>query len=92
MKRINAAFGGGVLALATVLAFTNLEGTENFSNAQMAPNGPYRDGIYQAKLDADLGREPHLSIARWSSDADRASFQAGYEDASAQLRINPRSW
>jgi len=39
----------------------------------------FRDGAYQAKIDVESGRKPHFSSGRWSTDQDRASFIAGYE-------------
>jgi hypothetical protein len=42
-------------------------------------DGPFRDGLYQAKLDTEEGRKPHPAIGRWSSAEARASFLAGYQ-------------
>jgi hypothetical protein len=52
-----------------------LRGTFNVRQADAA----YRDGAYQAKIDVESGRKPHFSSGRWSTDQDRASFIAGYE-------------
>lgn len=41
----------------------------------------FRDGAYQAKIDVDRGRKAHVSSGRWSTDQDRASFIAGYEES-----------
>jgi hypothetical protein len=38
-----------------------------------------RDGRFQARLDAQNGRKPHISIGRWSTNRDRALFIAGYQ-------------
>jgi hypothetical protein len=45
----------------------------------------YRDGSYQAKIDVAKGRKPHLSSGRWSTDQDRASFIAGYQQTYHEL-------
>ena len=45
----------------------------------------YRDGSYQAKIDVAMGRKPHLSSGRWSTDQDRASFIAGYQQSYHEL-------
>ena len=45
----------------------------------------YRDGAYQAKIDVDRGRKAHVSSGRWSTDQDRASFIAGYEESFRRL-------
>src|SRR5689334_2856827 len=43
-----------------------------------ATNAAFRDGMFMARYDIEQGRKLHLSSGRWSSDADRASFIAGY--------------
>jgi hypothetical protein len=48
------------------------------SPAQLA-DAAFRDGVFQARIDVENGRKPHLSSGRWSTDQDRASFIAGYE-------------
>jgi hypothetical protein len=50
-------------------------------NVTQPTNGAFRDGLYMARLDIENHREPHLSIGRWSSDTDRASYIAGYRQA-----------
>ncbi len=42
-------------------------------------DAPFRDGLYQAKLDTEEGRKSHPAIGRWSSAEARASFLAGYQ-------------
>src|SRR5579864_7375769 len=54
-----------------------LGGTLNVKQADAA----FRDGAYQAKIDVESGRTPHFSCGRWSTDQDRASFIAGYEQS-----------
>lgn len=54
-----------------------LGGTLNVKQADAA----FRDGAYQAKIDVESGRKPHFSCGRWSTDQDRASFIAGYEQS-----------
>ena len=51
-----------------------------------ATNAPFRDGLYWGKLDAENGREPHLSVGRWSTSENRASFKSGYEEGYRQAR------
>ena len=50
-------------------------------DAEHATNAAFRDGSFQARLDLENGRKPHLSVGRWSTDEDRASYIAGYEQA-----------
>jgi hypothetical protein len=39
----------------------------------------FRDGMFQAKLDVQSGRRPHVASGRWNTNADRALFIAGYQ-------------
>jgi hypothetical protein len=45
----------------------------------------FRDGLFQAKLDVQGGRKARIASGRWSSDQDRASFIAGYQQTYRQL-------
>jgi hypothetical protein len=49
----------------------------------------YRDGLYQAKLDARQGRRPHLAVGRWSTQSARASYVAGYQEGYRQAVGSP---
>jgi hypothetical protein len=52
-------------------------------------NAPYRDGLYMGMLAAARGGESHISTGRWMTEADRASFKAGFQqgyDAGPVLR------
>lgn len=48
-------------------------------NVSQEIDAAFRDGHYQAKLDAQEGRKPHFSIGRWNTEAARALFIAGYQ-------------
>lgn len=41
--------------------------------------GPFRDGLYLGRLTAARGEESHISQGRWSNQADRNLFAAGYK-------------
>jgi hypothetical protein len=59
-----------------------------------ATSAPYRDGLYLGKLAAASGGEPHISSGRWTTEADRASFKAGFRqgyDAGLVLRASKGS-
>ncbi len=59
-----------------------------------ATSAPYRDGLYLGKLTAAGGGEPHISSGRWATEADRASFTAGFQqgyDAGLELRASKGS-
>ena len=46
--------------------------------ASQVTSGPFRDGLYLGKLAAESGGEAHISSGRWATEADRASFTAGF--------------
>ena len=59
-----------------------------------ATNAPYRDGLYLGKLAAARGGESQISTGRWTTEADRASFTAGFQqgyDAGLVLRASKGS-
>lgn len=62
--------------------------------AARATSAPYRDGLYLGKLAAARGGESQISTGRWTTEADRASFKAGFQqgyDAGLVLRASKGS-
>ena len=53
--------------------------------AATATDGAFRDGLYLGGLAAQRGEEPRIAEGRWSSQSDRASFTAGYQQGYDQL-------
>src|SRR5450755_13563 len=49
------------------------------ANAPLASDAAFRDGLYVGKLAAEAGRPLHAPAGRWSRDADRANFVAGFQ-------------
>jgi hypothetical protein len=45
-----------------------------------ATSAPYRDGLYLGKLAAARGGESQISTGRWTTEADRVSFAAGFRE------------
>ena len=90
MKRSFFAVLALGLALVGVLSLVNHSNQVEVSGPALATNGAFRDGMYQARMDAQLNRKPKLRTGRWSSDADRAWFVAGYQQASGNLFGNSR--
>jgi hypothetical protein len=41
-------------------------------------DGAFRDGLYLGRLAAESGAAPRVVAGRWATEADRASFTAGY--------------
>lgn len=73
------------LSFATgVIVGSSHRSTSANSNSAQALDPAYRDGLYQAKLDAREGRRPHLAIGRWSNESARASYAAGYQEGYRQ--------
>ncbi len=57
-------------------------GINKAEQKEIAPtDAAFRDGLYLGQLDAKSGRTPHLSVGRWSSAKDRASFKSGYQQS-----------
>ena len=50
----------------------------------------FRDGLYLGKLDAKSGRTQHVSVGRWNSAEDRASFTAGYQQSYRDVQMAAR--
>jgi hypothetical protein len=77
LKKVS--FAAIILGFAVAAAFYSAYSRQALNAPNTALNAAFRDGIYQAKLDDQLGRKPSFSTGRWISDADRKSFLAGYE-------------
>lgn len=86
MRLKNAMIVAAGFGLLATLGFTGRVRTNQVRSNDIATNGAFRDGLYQAKLDEQSGRKPHVRTGRWTSDADRASFLAGYQRQSERLR------
>jgi len=90
-----------VLSL-TVLVFATSFGAANIAiknglrhqtptaNPMYATSAAFRDGIYEGKMDVQLGRMQHLMTGRWRSDQDRRLFVMGYMQSYGQ-RIDSAS-
>ena len=78
MKKQSLLAMAAVLSVGVGLAAMSSRGLRETLNVKQA-DAAYRDGAYQAKIDVQSRRKAHLSSGRWSTDQDRASFIAGYE-------------
>jgi hypothetical protein len=56
------------------------------SEALLANDGAFRDGLYLGKLAAEGGQQSRLAIGRWSTEQDRSQFAAGYRRGYEQAR------
>jgi len=68
-----------VIALAAALFHSN-DSSLGSVNPEISQNtdGAFRDGLFVGKRAAADGVAPHAPIGRWATEADRASFRAGY--------------
>ena len=66
------------IAVGLVVGFSVRISQPGSANRQ-AVDAAFRDGMFQAKLDVESGRKPHVDCGRWNSNADRALFIAGYQ-------------
>ena len=66
------------IAVGLVVGFSVRSPQPGSANRQ-AVDAAFRDGMFQAKLDVESGRKPHVDCGRWNSNADRALFIAGYQ-------------
>jgi hypothetical protein len=80
MKKQSALVVTAVLCVGLGLVVVASHGMRGALIVKQA-DAAYRDGAYQAKIDVDRGRKAHVSSGRWSTDQDRASFIAGYEES-----------
>jgi len=80
MKKQSLFALAAVLCVGLGIVAASSHGLRETFNARQA-DAAYRDGAYQAKIDVENGRKAHFSSGRWSTDQDRASFIAGYEQS-----------
>jgi hypothetical protein len=55
------------------------------SDVRGSTDAAFRDGLFLGRQDAEHGRKPHLSTGRWSVEADRRLFVAGYSQAYGEI-------
>jgi hypothetical protein len=79
MKKQSLFVLASILCVGLGLVAVTSHGLRGALNVKQA-DAAYRDGAYQAKIDVEGGRRAHFSSGRWSTDQDRASFIAGYEE------------
>jgi hypothetical protein len=67
----------GAAALFTLVIATAHQPSVT-ADARLVNDAAYRDGLYQARLDASQKHAAHITSGRWATSEDRASFIAGY--------------
>ena len=82
MNRVSLFASLIALSLGTVSVF-HVQRRPNFlstnENVSHITDGAFRDGLYLGRLAAENGVAPHVVSGRWATEADRASFTAGYQ-------------
>jgi hypothetical protein len=73
-----------LLAATVLVAGIRTSAPQISASREPVTNAAFRDGMFAANYDMAQGRILHLSSGRWSTDADRASFIAGYHQALRQ--------
>jgi hypothetical protein len=51
----------------------------------MRLNGPFRDGLYMARLAQQRGEQRQPAVARWATEVQRVAFSAGYDQGSYRI-------
>lgn len=81
------------LCAGVVFARMNVAPEDSFpkvrENNLLQTLGPFRDGFYLGRRAAGRAEDPHISLGRWSSPANRELFAAGYRqgyDEAATVR------
>ena len=71
------------LCAGVVFVLRNTAHQNSFPEVQddrpLQTSAAFRDGVYLGALAAKRGEEPHVAEGRWSNQADRISFTAGYQ-------------
>jgi hypothetical protein len=80
-KKSSLAIAAAALSVTTSWAMLSAPKIEHRAAVILhANNAAYRDGLYQAKMDAADGARSKPSVGRWSTDKDRSAFLEGYRD------------
>ena len=81
MKRLFLFVLAVSVAMAALTSRSLLTKTDSSADhaVSQASNAAFRDGLHLGRFDARSGRSRHLSVGRWSSDANRVWFVAGYQ-------------
>ena len=78
MKQFSAIFLAGLMGFSMGATLPR-RAADRPNASPNATSAAFRDGLHLGRLDGQSGRSPHVSIGRWSNEADRALFAVGYE-------------
>ncbi|MGD0269705.1 MAG: hypothetical protein ABSB14_11630 [Candidatus Sulfotelmatobacter sp.] len=73
------AFALALCVGVAAVAWSSSQAPQDSSASTQQISAAFRDGLYSGRLDAQRGVAPHVSTGRWSAQADRESFAAGYK-------------
>jgi hypothetical protein len=63
----------------------------NSEETAQATNAAFRDGLFLGQRDAKEGRQHQPTTSRWTAEADRRDFAAGYRLGYAKITAAPGS-
>jgi len=67
------------LSLGTTLMVANEGRNGSNSDAVLAQDGSFRDGLFVGRFTAEQGLPMRPPVGRWSTRRDREAFVAGYQ-------------
>jgi len=71
-----------ILGICCGLILSSRSRQSSFPKSQNNPalqiRAAFRDGLYLGGFAMKRGEYPHVAAGRWSTEADRAAFRAGY--------------
>ena len=70
---------------AAALVYTKQIKQEAVDQESLGINAAFREGKYQGKSDAEVGKAPHVTSGRWSADSDRGAFVSGYKSGYEEI-------
>jgi hypothetical protein len=86
-KLLICAFAAA-LSLGTALMVANGGRNGSNSDAVLAQDGSFRDGLFVGSFTAEQGLPMRPTVGRWSTQRDREAFLAGYQRGYGALAQN----
>ncbi|MGC2446128.1 MAG: hypothetical protein WA477_00680 [Candidatus Sulfotelmatobacter sp.] len=79
MGKILICVLAAALSLGTTLMVANKGRNSSNSDAALAQDGSFRDGLFVGRFTAGRGLPMRPPVGRWSTQRDREAFVAGYQ-------------
>jgi len=78
VKLVTYVLAIAVVGTGTVLVRRDRAMHAETADARLSSDAAYRDGVYLGSMARNDDAAPRPQVGRWSTDADRAMFLAGY--------------